>query len=171
MKVQEAVKTETKKIALGVSMLSAVMVIVFLVSGRFYLTVLWGAVLGSFAAVANFFFMAMTVQKIAGDIHGVKKRSADERQELLSRMEPEMDGEEADEDPLLPEEEADLAEQTRMAKAKMQRSYGMRMLFMVVIGVIGLKIDFFHPIAVLVPFLFPRLVIMLYSLPGSRKGA
>ena len=54
MKVQQAVRTETKKIAQGVILLSVLMISVFLILGRFDYTVLLGAMLGSLAAVANF---------------------------------------------------------------------------------------------------------------------
>ena len=169
MKVQQAVRTETKKIAQGVILLSVLMISVFLILGRFDYTVLLGAMLGSLAAVANFFFMAMTVQKIAENVHGVKKLSQEEREKLLPEQDPE--DEDRDEDPLLPQEQADLQEQTIAAKARMQRSYGLRMAFMIVVGIIGLKVSIFHPIATLVPFLFPRIVIMIHSLLSSKKGA
>ncbi len=65
MKLQPAVKQETRKIALGVAALSAVMLLVFLAIGRFDLSVLLGALLGAAAATGNFFLMAISVQQVA----------------------------------------------------------------------------------------------------------
>ena len=65
MKLQPAVKQETRKIALGVAALSAVMLVVFLAIGRFDLSVLLGALLGAAAATGNFFLMAISVQQVA----------------------------------------------------------------------------------------------------------
>lgn len=175
MKVQAAVLTETKKIALGVLLLSVIMVIVFAVLGYFDYTVSLGALLGACGAIANFFFMAMTVQNITQQIHGVRKAGNHPQSEVAIKPtdtdELDLSDLEQEDDPLTPEEEADLREQTVWAKRKMQRSYGMRMLFMVAVGVVGLKVSVFHPVATLVPFLFPRIVISIWSLLSGKKGA
>ena len=63
IKIEQAVKTETKHIATGVTAMTAVMVVVFAVIGRFDYTVLLGALLGGGFAVLNFFLMAMAVQR------------------------------------------------------------------------------------------------------------
>lgn len=63
IKIEPAVKLETKHIAIGVAALSVVMELVFLVIGRFDYTVLLGNLLGGCYAVLNFFVMAMAVQK------------------------------------------------------------------------------------------------------------
>ena len=65
MKPQEAVVKETGHIAIGTLILTAVMLIVFAVIGRFNLNVLFGGLYGSALAVANFFFLGLTVQRIA----------------------------------------------------------------------------------------------------------
>lgn len=67
MRVQEATRRETGHIALGVLAFSAVMQLVFLAIGRWSLGVLWGNLLGGGFAIANFFFLGLTVQKIAGE--------------------------------------------------------------------------------------------------------
>lgn len=67
MRVQEATRRETLHIALGVLCFSAVMHLVFLALGRWSLGVLWGNLLGGVFAVCNFFFLGLTVQKIAGE--------------------------------------------------------------------------------------------------------
>ena len=62
MKIQPAVREQTKAVAVGVCILTALMVGVFLVIGKFDWTVLTGALLGASAGIANFFLMALTVQ-------------------------------------------------------------------------------------------------------------
>ena len=70
--VQDAVKKETARIGAGTAGVSVVMILVFwglhLVipdSIPFDYKVILGAVIGSAVAVGNFFFMGLTVQKIA----------------------------------------------------------------------------------------------------------
>jgi len=65
MKPQQAVLKETKHIALGTLALAAVLLLVFIIAGRFSLNVFAAAAYGSILAIANFFFLGMTVQKIA----------------------------------------------------------------------------------------------------------
>lgn len=65
MKPQQAVLRETKHIALGTAVLAALMLAVFAVIGRFSVNTLLAALYGCALAVANFFFLGMTVQKIA----------------------------------------------------------------------------------------------------------
>ena len=63
-KVDATVRKETIYIAGWVVVLSVVMVAVFLACGAFDWTVAAGALLGSAAAVLNFFLMGLTVQKV-----------------------------------------------------------------------------------------------------------
>ena len=72
IQVQDAVKKETARIGAGTAGVSVVMILVFwglhLVipdSIPFDYKVILGAVIGSVVAVGNFFFMGLTVQKIA----------------------------------------------------------------------------------------------------------
>lgn len=65
MKPQQAVIKETKHIAAGTLIMAAAMLLIFAVVGKFRLNVLLGALYGSFLAIANFFALGMTVQKIA----------------------------------------------------------------------------------------------------------
>ena len=65
MKIQDATKRETMHIGLGTLVLSAVMNLVFLLIGKWDLTVLWGTLLGGGFAVLNFFLLGLTVQKMA----------------------------------------------------------------------------------------------------------
>ena len=74
MKVQPAVQAETKKMALGVGVLTVLMIAVFLIIRKFDYTVALGAALGYAAAVGNFFLMALTVQKVTGDMPVLPKQ-------------------------------------------------------------------------------------------------
>ena len=72
IQVQDAVKKETARIGAGTAGVSVVLILVFwglhLVipdSIPFDYKVILGAVIGSAVAVGNFFFMGLTVQKIA----------------------------------------------------------------------------------------------------------
>jgi len=62
-KIDAAVRRETGYIAFCTLILSAVMEAVFLIIGRWNLSVLLGNLLGAGAAVLNFFLMGLTVQK------------------------------------------------------------------------------------------------------------
>lgn len=67
--VDETVMKSTRYIAVVVLIGSLLMQAVFLIIGKWDITVLWGNLLGAAAAVANFFIMALTVQRAlaAGD--------------------------------------------------------------------------------------------------------
>ena len=62
-KIDPVVKKETKYISLWVGILSVLMQAVFLVLGKWDVTVLLGNLLGGAAAIANFFLMGLGVQK------------------------------------------------------------------------------------------------------------
>ena len=147
MKVQPAVRQETAKIVLGTGILTVLMIAVFLIIRRFDWTVLTGALLGCAAAVGNFFLMALTVQKAADDMKPIAVPEAETA-----------DGdEETDED----EKEQPLSEDAKRGKQRVQLSYTLRMLGLGVIAILGVTLPWFYPIAVLLPLLFPRLVIAL----------
>lgn len=76
MKIQEATKRETAHIALGTLAFSAVMNLVFLLLGRWNLTVLWGNLLGGGFAVLNFFLLGLSIQKLAAATDEKRGRAA-----------------------------------------------------------------------------------------------
>lgn len=133
MKISPVVKKETARIALGVCVLSAVMLGIFALCGRFDLTVLWGALFGSAYAITNFFLMAYTIQRATESKH-------------------------------------------TQAKAKIQISYTLRNLLMLAVGITGMIAPCFHWLAVILPFLFPRLsihlmhILKLESRPASAEA-
>ncbi len=148
MNVQPAVRKETARIAIGVALLTLIMVLVFWLLGRLDYTVLLGALLGACAAVANFFLMALGVQYAAEQMNGVTLPPYPEEDEADEQAEPEA----APEQPL-PE--------VQRAKQRMQLSYTGRMLFLVAVAILALSVPCFHPVAAVLPLLFPRIVIFI----------
>ena len=73
MKICETVRKETVRIALGVLIGDAIMLGVFVALGKLNYTVLLGALLGSIAAVGNFFSMGLAVQKAMNDPDNAKR--------------------------------------------------------------------------------------------------
>ena len=156
MKVQPEVKAETKRIAMGVLVLTALMIAVFLIVGKFDYTVLLGAALGSAAAIGNFFLMALTVQ-----------HAADSMPVLPPQSEKEQDGEDGEDKPEKP-----LSAEARQAGRKMQASYLLRMLGMAGVAIMGAALPVFHPVATLLPMLFPNaVIILLRKFQNPRKEA
>ena len=152
MKIQPATRQETLRMAIGVAILTVLMVGVFLIIGMFDATVLAGAVFGGAFAVLNFFLMAMSVQKAAELMNGVQ----------LPPEEVNEDGEPVDR-PLSPE--------ATKARQKMQLSYTGRMLMTVVFAIIALLVPAIHPVAALLPLLFPRIVITIQGLVQKNGKA
>ena len=148
IKVQPAVRKETLRIAAGTAVLSAVMLAVFALLGKFDITVLLGALLGSAAAIGNFFLLGLSVQKAAETMNGVQLPSYEEAEAELE------DGQE------LP---APDAPELTQAKRSMQASYTGRLFLLAVVGILGLTLPCFHAVATVVPFLFPRLIIFYYG--------
>ena len=64
-KPQETVLRETRRIAVGVFSMLAIMLVVYAAMGRFSLAVVLGGLIGSLYAVLNFLLLGMTVQKVA----------------------------------------------------------------------------------------------------------
>ena len=63
IKIDDAVRKETKYIPFWVLVFSAVMQLAFFFSDHWDFTVLWGNLLSGVAVVANFFLMGLTIQK------------------------------------------------------------------------------------------------------------
>lgn len=147
LKVEQAVRQETVKIAVGVALLSVLMIGVFLILGQFSTAVLLGAVLGAVFAIGNFFLMAMSVQRAVNkmdDVHLPPKTEEEEAAEA--------------EDPKAAKE---LTPEGKQIKGSIQRSYLLRMLLLGGMAILAIQSPLFDPIAALVPLLFPRIVIFL----------
>lgn len=121
MKVSASVKKNTLYV-LGVTLcLSGAMEVVFALVGKWDLAVLFGNLLGAFAAVLNFFLMGLTVQRAV----------------MLNAED---------------------------AKKLVRRSQALRFLMMIAFGVVGGLVPFFNVFATVIPFLFPRFGVLLYTL-------
>ncbi len=152
MKIQEPVKQETKKMAIGVGVLSLLMLFVFAVIGRFEMRVLWGTIYGAGYAVLNFFLMALTVQMAAAKMEGV--RLPDDEFDEEGNVKPREE---------VPEQKA--------ARALVQRSYTVRMFLTAIAAIIAIKVPVFHAVPAIIALFFPRLVIMAQPLLQKiRKG-
>ena len=128
-KISHTILKETAYIAVFALILSVLMQSIFLIIGKWDLTVLFGNILGFAAAVLNFFFLGLTVQKAV---------SQDEEK----------------------------------AKVTMKFSQMRRMLMLIAVAVIAFCVNkyatpVFNIIAVVVPYIFPRIAIAL--LPVFRK--
>lgn len=64
-KPQQSIVKETKRIAVGTTIMLVVMLAVYAVLGKFTVGVLLGGLLGSAYAIFNFFMLGMTLQKAA----------------------------------------------------------------------------------------------------------
>ena len=155
VKIQPAVKKETVRIAVGTLILSALMVLVFVLIGKFDWTVLTGALLGSLAAIGNFFLLALSVQKAAEKMNGVQLPSYEEAEAELE------DGQE------LP---APDAPELQQAKRAMQASYSGRLFMLAIVGILGLTLSCFHAVATVLPFLFPRIIIFFYGISTKKEA-
>lgn len=164
MKIQPAVKKETGIIAAGVVVLTAIMVAIFLVTGHFDMTVLWGALLGACLAIGNFFLLGLGVQAAAEKMNGVQMPPVSEQeQEELDRQEEEakmfFQGKSAT--PTTPEAQS--------AKRLVQLSYHGRMLLCTLVLILALVIPAFNIITAAVPLLFPRLILMGQGIVQHKK--
>lgn len=141
MKVQSAVKQETRKIAVGVGLLSVLMLAVYLIIGQFSLSVLLGTLLGAAFAVGNFFLMALSVQQAAEKMNGVR----------LPEQEETPEGEEPP--------ETELSPQARQARRLMQLSYTGRLLLLAAMAGAAYLMPGVDPVPALLAQLFPRITI------------
>ena len=158
MTIQPAVKQETKKIAIGVCLLSMLMVGVYLIIGRFSMAVLLGALLGTVFAVGNFFMMAMSVQRAVDRMDGVQLPPKTEEEEAAEAETPKLAKE--------------LTPEGKQIKGSIQRSYLLRMLLLGGMAVLAIEVPAFDAVAALLPLLFPRIVIFLEGIfPNKEKNA
>ena len=129
MDSRKIVMRETAAIAVGEVVLSAAMVGVFAALGYFQMNVLWSALAGCAVMIANYFFMAVTVNLAA--------------------------------------DKAALGD-TQQAQKMIQLSSTVRLIVMGVALVVCLKLDA-NPIALLLPMLFARPILMLWGFFGKKE--
>ena len=73
MKIQKAIVKETLHVAVGVLIADAIMLVIFVLLRKFDLTVLFGALYGTFFAVLNFFLMGVGIQSAMEKSDGQKR--------------------------------------------------------------------------------------------------
>ncbi len=126
-KIDATVLKETGHIAVVTLILSVLMQSVFLVVGKWDVTVLLGNLLGGVAAIGNFFLMGLTVQSALG-----------------------LDAKEA--------------------KNRMKLSQMLRTLLLFGVAVVGYVVSIFNLLAVIIPYLFPRIAVALRALSIKNQG-
>ena len=151
LKVEQAVWKETRRIAVGVGILSVLMIGVYLMIGRFSLAVLFGTLLGAAFAIGNFFLMALSVQQAARKMNGVR---------LPEREEP-PEGEEP--------EKTELSPQAKQARKLMQLSYTGRLLLLAAMAGAAYVIPGIDPVPALLAQLFPRLTIFFEGILMKKE--
>ena len=125
-KIDRTILVETAYIAAAVLIFSALMQSVFLIIGKWDITVLFGNLLGGGAAVLNFFLMGLGVQKALG-------------------------------------------KEQKEAANVMKLSQSARLFMMFIVALIGYLVPVFNLLAVVIPFIFPRIAVMLRPL-FNKKG-
>jgi hypothetical protein len=139
-KPDNAVLTQTARVALGVAAMVAVMLIVYAVIGKLTAQVVFGALYSGALGIANFFVMGMMVQSMAD-------RMA-ERQ--LSEQE--------------------IADLSLQMQNRMRISYNMRMIALFALLVLGIAVFHFDALASILAALFPSVVIRVLQILEARKA-
>jgi len=149
VKIEPTVRNETIRIAKGTCLFTLIMLLIFALLKKFSLSVVLGAALGTATAILNFFLLGLSVQKAAARMKGVE-----------FPPEPDPDDDDAPPAPTPPE--------VTQAKQQMQMSYTGRMVMLAAVGILGLTLPCFHAVATVIPFLFPRLIIQLWSIQQNK---
>ena len=170
MKVQETVRRETLRVAMGTICLTALMLLVFLLLGKLGWPELLGAVIGAFAAILDFFLLGLSVQNAAEyqAAHPLPPQP-EEAEETEVSSEPE-DAPQTCEAPADDRKRPFADPETAgVIKKKMQRSFYLRRLLLVAFAALGL-LPCFSLFTVVIPMLFPKLVIYIINFADRKKG-
>lgn len=122
-------KKEFYKLSIGVIIMSIIMVTIFAAFGKFDYKVVTGAALGTLVTIANYLFLAFSIEKISRN------------------------------------------DDVNNGKSIMTFSYFMRLAVIAVTIIVAIKLPIFNYIAVALPFLFPRVVIVAINLIDSKKDS
>ena len=125
-KIDRVILIETAYIAAATLILSTLMQSVFLIIGKWDITVLSGNLLGAFAAVLNFFLMGLGVQKALG-------------------------------------------KEQKEAANVMKLSQSGRLFMMFIVALVGYLVPVFNLVAVVIPFIFPRIAVMIRPLFNKKR--
>lgn len=180
MKVQSVVKRDTGRLAIGMSALAAVMVAVFAILGYFDYTVVLGALLGVGMTVGNFFLLALTIQhntEQAARAQANAPAAADQKTPETQANDKDNAKEDTKEDASdEPENTRDMLETVmskkagdempdyaKRAKQVTQLSYIGRLALLGGCLLLGALIPCFHIVAVVIPLLLQRFVLMFLA--------
>lgn len=141
METRNAILKETRFVALGCVIGTALMVGIFAIIGRYDTQVLLGGIYGCAMAILNFFVLGMTVRKLADQ--ALEHRNAET--------------EEVDPDVI------------KAAKLKMQSSYMARMVIGIGLLILAIAVLKLNWITCMIPLLFPRAAIMVRQ-AGTKAG-
>ena len=127
-KVDKTVIKETLYISVWVLILSAVTQAVFLIIGKWSLSVLLGNLLSGVTGILNFFLMGLTVQ-------------------------------------------ASVIKDEKKAALSMKVSQILRMLLIFAVAAVGVLLDCFNTVTVILPLFFPRIAISFRPLFNKKKNS
>lgn len=156
---ENPVRRETSFVALGTGILCVLMIGVFLILHRFDVSVLFGALLGGGFAILNFYLLAVGVQRAAG------KAAEDKAAETAAEADAPNEQSESEEE--APDHKQPV---NKRVKNTLQLSYTLRLLLTAAVAIVGVKLDCFNTVAVILPLFFPRIVLMIRGLALKKKG-
>ena len=139
-KPDNAVLTQTARVALGVAIMVAVMLGVYAVIGKLKPPVVFGALYSGALGVANFFVMGMMVQNVA-DRMAERQRSEQEIADLSLQM-----------------------------QNRMRLSYNVRMIALFALLVLGIAVFRFDALASILAALFPSVVIRVLQIAEAKRA-
>ena len=169
MKVQPVVKHDTLRLAVGMLVPVALTLLGFWIAGHFDYTVVLGVLLGYAATVVNFFLLAMTVQLNAEAAQREAKKNPPPEEE------PAQDTEDAEterdmlETVMGKKAKDNLPDYALRAKRNTHLSYLGRMAMLAACLLIGVAAPCFHVVAVLIPIVLQRYVLMVLSATNKEK--
>ena len=139
MKPDREVLRQTGRVAAGTFVMTAVMLAVYAIIGRFSAGVALGGIYTSTLAVLNFFAMGLTVQ-------GIASRAAEEQRD-----------------------EQELQAFSTQMENRMRLSRNGRMFALLLLIVAGIRVFNFDALATILPILFPTVVIRILQIINIRR--
>ena len=171
MKLQPAVKKETAFISIGTAAGTALMLVLFYLLHRlmpesvpFDYRIVLSAVIGCAIAAANFFLMAVTVQRIA-ELGAAEGASVVVPSEGTPSDGSSSDGEESDDDGSRVVVNPAVSEKSQQL---MKASYRNRTLIQLVWAVLSFVLPFTNGAAGIIPLFIPSLLIKLRGIAGNK---
>ena len=139
-KPDSAVLAQTVRVAAGVAILVALMIIVYAIIGRLTPAVICGGLYSSALGIANFLVMGIVVQ-------GITERMAEKERT-----------------------EQEIADMSLQMQNRMKASYNLRMIALFALLVLGIAVFKFDPLATILPSVFPSIVIRILQIAEARKA-